>query len=57
MGAYESFRMDNTEGYTQEQLDAFNREWRERAEAEDLEPGTDEYKEMEKAFADEVARR
>jgi len=57
MNAYESFRMDNTEGYTQGQLDAFNAEWRERAEANGWEPGSDEYKEMEKAFADEVARR
>jgi hypothetical protein len=49
--------MDNTEGYTQEQLDALNAEWQERAKSEGLEPGTDEYKEMEKAFSDEVARR
>lgn len=57
MDAYESFSMDNTQGYTQEQLDALNAEWRERAETNGWGPGSDEYKEMEKAFADEVARR
>jgi hypothetical protein len=49
------FTMDNTEGYTQTELDALNAELADRLEG--LEPGTDEYSEVEKCFNDEVARR
>lgn len=51
------FTMDNTTGYTQAELDALNAEFAARLVAEGIEPGTDEAQAMEKAFADEVARR
>jgi hypothetical protein len=53
------FRHDNTEGYTDEQLDKLNTEWEHRA----LELGLDEFDDPDeydlqsKWFADEVARR
>lgn len=49
------FTKDNTEGYTQEQLDALNAEWAERSK--ELTPNTDEYHEAAKRFSDEVAGR
>jgi len=47
----------NTEGYTQNELDAFNAEWEEKAEKRELEPGTEEYEFQLKCFQDEVAKR
>lgn len=46
---------DNTEGYTAEQLAALNVELAERLAG--VEPSTDEYYQIEKAFLDEVAGR
>lgn len=51
------FTADNTTGYTQAELDALNAEFAARLAAAGVEPGSDEAHEMEKAFADEVARR
>ena len=51
------FRTDNTEGYTQAQLDTLNAEWQERVEKLNLEEYTDEYDREAKRFDDEVARR
>jgi hypothetical protein len=58
-GEMKLFRHDNTEGYTDEQLDKLNTEWEHRA----LELGLDEFDDPDeydlqsKWFADEVARR
>lgn len=49
-----TFTMDNTEGYTQEELDALNAELDERLEGVD--DPLDQV-EIEKRFADEVSRR
>ncbi len=50
------FATDNTEGYTQAQLDALNAELATRLAA--IDPSdTDAREEAEKAFNDEVARR
>lgn len=51
------FSTDNTEGYTVAQIEALNAEFAARLEAAGVEAGSDEAMEMEKAFADEVARR
>ena len=51
------FTIYNTEGYTQEQLDALNAEWEARAADLGLEQGTEEYDFQEKNFSDEVSRR
>ena len=51
------FRQDNTEGYTESQLEKLNDEWKNRVKKLHLEPGTDEYYQQEKAFSDDVARR
>jgi hypothetical protein len=51
------FRLDNTEGYSQEQLDTLNAEWKARFLVLGLEPGTEEYEDAAKAFCDAVARR
>jgi len=51
------FTIYNTEGYTQEQLDALNAEWEARAADLGLEQGTEEYDFQEKKFSDEVSRR
>jgi hypothetical protein len=51
------FTDQNTEGYTQEELDALNTEWAERATKMGLEEGADEYDFQAKTFADETARR
>lgn len=49
------FTQENTEGYSDSELDALNEELAERLA--DLEPGNDEYQQAEKAFHDEVSRR
>jgi hypothetical protein len=49
------FTQKNTAGYTNSELDALNKELDERLS--DLEPGSDEYQQVEKAFYDEVSRR
>jgi hypothetical protein len=51
------FTSDNTEGYTQSEIDALNAEMAQRMAAEGIEPGTDAAHDFEKAFADEVAGR
>jgi hypothetical protein len=51
----DAFRADNTEGYTQDQIDAFNAELDARLEG--IEAGTDEYYRVVKAFDDEIASR
>ena len=48
------FRHDNTEGYTDEQLAAFNAEWDGIVRDEGLEPGSDWYNERAKQFCDQV---
>lgn len=53
----QSFRDDNTEGYTQADLDLLNEEWTEICEELHLEEHTDKYTEVEKHFADAVSRR
>ena len=49
------YRDDNTEGYTQAQLDALNSELDGRLDG--IEPGSDEWHETVSRHADEVARR
>ena len=49
------FTQENTEGYTDSELDALNEELAERLG--DLEPGSDDYQQAEKSFSDEVSRR
>ena len=51
------FTIYNTDGYTQNQLDELNAEWKARAAELGLEQGTEEYDFQEKCFSDEVARR
>ena len=53
----ELFRTDNTEDYTDTELDALNKEWQARVEYLDLEEYTDEYNVQAKAFCDDVAKR
>ena len=48
------FRYDNTDGYSQEQLDQFNIELDRRLQGVE---SLDEYQFICKSFADEVARR
>lgn len=50
------FTRDNTEGYTQAELDALNAELAQRLAAIDPDD-TEARAEAEKAFADEVSRR
>ncbi len=50
------FRQDNTEGYSDAQLEALNAEWEQRVADTNLEPGA-EYDFQAKAFCDEVSRR
>jgi len=52
-----TFNEYNTDGYTNEELDAFNKEWGEIVEAKELEPYSDEYDIELKKFQDEVAKR
>jgi len=49
------FTTDNTDGYTQAQIDSLNKEWTEKSE--NLESGTEEYYAAADAFSDEVAGR
>lgn len=51
------FRTDNTDGYTQSEMDELNDEWQARAEEMGLEEGTYAFDEEAQRFADEVARR
>jgi len=51
----ELFRQDNTDGYSDQELDALNAEWETRSTG--LDPNSDEYQQTAKAFADEVGRR
>jgi len=51
------FRQDNTEGYTDTELDELNTEWIEKARELYIDPYTEEYDVEAKRFADEVARR
>jgi hypothetical protein len=51
------FTQDNTEGYSDAELDAFNREFAERLATYFIRPGSEEARELEKAFNDEVSRR
>jgi len=53
----DTFRTDNTEGYSAIELDALNAEWRGYIKKHNLEPYTEEYSFQEKAFCDEVSRR
>ncbi len=48
------FRTDNTEGYTQNQLDSLNEEWDQIISDQDYD---DNYDQKSKNFCDEVARR
>lgn len=50
-----AFRMDNTEGYTESQLDDLNNELGE--ELEGLQIHSDEWYQIAKNFQDKVARR
>ena len=49
------FRPDNTSGYTQDELDTLNAEWRERSMY--MEIGTDNYQLAADAFCLEVSKR
>jgi len=51
------YRDDNTEGYTTSQIDAFNTEWKARAEELNLEEYTENYETHANNFCDEIARR
>ncbi len=51
------FRTDNTDGYSQEEIDVLNAEWDNRAKTQGIEKHTDEYDQAAKSFCDEVARR
>ena len=51
------FNALNTEGYSQEGIDALNEEWAQLAEEMGLEEFTGEYDEELQNFSDEVARR
>tara|TARA_X000000950_G_C13906376_1_gene657045 strand:+ start:1218 stop:1388 length:171 start_codon:yes stop_codon:yes gene_type:complete len=53
----EEFRMDNTEGYTQEELDSFNAEWADYCEKHGLDEDSQNYEQEAKWFSDEIARR
>jgi len=53
----ELFRFDNTDGYTQSQLDSLNSEWAALAMELGLDPEDDEYKQAASNFGDEVSRR
>lgn len=48
------FTKQNTEGYTDSQLEKFNHELAQRLTG--IEPYTDEYYEIERAFSDEISR-
>lgn len=50
------FRKDNTEGYSQEQIDYFNKMWEQFVAENDLKEYTDEYDFEAKAFRKRAAR-
>ena len=52
-----AFRMDNAEGYTQEQLDEFNHELEGIIDDACVEDGSPELEEIIKNFQDEVSKR
>ena len=56
-GFMKLFRQNNTEGYSDAELDAMNEEWEERARKAGLEEDTDEWEEAAKRFSDEVSGR
>jgi hypothetical protein len=49
------FTQQNTDGYTDQELEALNAELNDRLSG--LEPGSDEYQQTEKSFHDEVSKR
>ena len=49
------FNSDNTEGYTDVELEALNAEFEELAQ--DMEEGTEDWYELANEFSDEVGRR
>jgi hypothetical protein len=49
-----AFTHENTSGYSDDELDALNREWLAIVESEHLEPETDEFYQRQKAFNDSV---
>ena len=51
------FCMDNTEGYTQAELDEINAEWQARRDANGWDEGDSECEHHYKWFCDEVAGR
>lgn len=51
------FRNDNTDGYTQTQLDALNNEWDKYVQKNALKKGSDEYYQAEHQFTDKVASK
>ena len=51
------FTQQNTDDYTDAQIDALNAEWECIVTEKNLEPGTDEYDVQAKWFCDLVARR
>lgn len=51
------FRDDNTNGYTQNELDELNVEWEIIVTNEGIEENTGEYDQRAKEFSDEVASR
>jgi uncharacterized protein YqiB (DUF1249 family) len=53
----EEFRMDNTEGYTQEELNSFNAEWVDYCEKHGLDENSPNYQQETKWFSNEIARR
>ncbi len=53
----EEFRMDNTEGYTQKELDSFNAEWTDYCTKNGIDEDSQNYDQEAKAFSDEIARR
>ena len=51
------FNEYNTDGYTKDQIDDLNDEWEKIVQDLGIKPGTDEYDNAAKNFADEVSRR
>lgn len=51
------FTDENTDGYWAAELEELNLQWSRIVAAEGLEPGTDEYYQLEKQFSDEVSKR
>lgn len=50
---YNEFRQDNTEGYSDDELDQLNIEWTNYADTVSLHPADDDYDRLLKAFADQ----